>query len=548
MFRAIKGSLKLALRPALDGFERQLRDPGAAQRTLLDRIVGKLAKTEYGRFHRVRPGDRYDDFVRKVPVAGYDDLSQWIDRQQSTESNILIDEPVIFYELTSGSSSAAKQIPYTGSLKASFNRMFLLWLGDLLRDGPNFRTGKVYLSISPIFRQRMKTPLGVPIGLDEDTEYLSGWARRLLNPYMVVHREASRIDDADCYLKVLSASLLSEPWLESISIWNPSLLEIILDYIAGNPSLMASILTKGSYRCGPVEFNFKSVSKQRIDLILNGDADWRSVWPELKLISCWTGAHAEVPARRVAGRFPGIYLQGKGLLATEAPMTIPFIRAEGCVPLPSEVFYEFRDARGDLHQLHELQTGAEYEIIITQQGGLYRYRIGDMVRVSHRYLETPCLEFIGRSDDVCDLVGEKLNEGFVRQCIERTPMIHDSFPVLLPRRAESGRWRYVLLIDRQGIDVPLIRSHMENELCRACHYRIARQLGQLEPLEVMIVSGLRDLLFDYFAGRGVRLGDIKDRQLIRGVDIEGLTGYLSDRSVVSDSGNGRAFRSRERPE
>ena len=54
----------------------------------------------------------------------------------------------------------------------------------------------------------------------------------------------------------------------------------------------------------------------------------------------------------------------------------------------------------------------EYDIVLTQHGGLYRYRIGDRVRVTRFYQATPCLEFVGRSDAVCDLTGEKLHERF----------------------------------------------------------------------------------------------------------------------------------------
>ncbi|MDJ0694669.1 GH3 auxin-responsive promoter family protein [Mastigocoleus sp. MO_188.B34] len=34
--------------------------------------------------------------------------------------------------------------------------------------------------------------------------------------------------------------------------------------------------------------------------------------------------------------------------------------------------------------------------------------IGDRVRVTHFYQSTPCLEFLGRTQEISDLVGEKL--------------------------------------------------------------------------------------------------------------------------------------------
>ena len=175
--------------------------------------------------------------------------------------------------------------------------------------------------------------------------------------------------------------------------------------------------------------------------------DWSRLWPRLKLISCWTSANASAAALRIGDKFPGVCLQGKGLLATEAPMTLPLIEARGFVPLIGEVFYEFLDDRGNISLLHELEAGREYEIVLTQKGGLYRYRIGDRIRVTHFYKATPCFEFIGRSDAVSDLVGEKLNETFAQSCLSKLPLGSSGFQALLPVMPERGRCHYVLVID-----------------------------------------------------------------------------------------------------
>src|SRR2546422_11494220 len=69
-------------------------------------------------------------------------------------------------------------------------------------------------------------------------------------------------------------------------------------------------------------------------------------------------------------RFPGVLLQGKGLLATEAPITIPLINAPAPVPLVDEVLLELEDQAGRVHPLHEVDDGGVYGVIVTQRGGL----------------------------------------------------------------------------------------------------------------------------------------------------------------------------------
>ena len=58
-------------------------------------------------------------------------------------------------------------------------------------------------------------------------------------------------------------------------------------------------------------------------------------------------------------------------------------------------------------------------MIVSQKGGLTRYRMNDRVQVAGRYRATPCLRFVGRASEVSDLVGEKLHERFVREALER---------------------------------------------------------------------------------------------------------------------------------
>jgi hypothetical protein len=169
-------------------------------------------------------------------------------------------------------------------------------------------------------------------------------------------------------------------------------------------------------------------------------------------------------------------------------------------------------------RLHELETEREYEIVITQQGGLARYRIGDCVRVTHFYHATPCLEFIGRSDAVCDLVGEKLNESFVQECLSTLPLQPSRFQTLLPVMTERDGSHYVLVIAEWSGDAAALAAQLDAALCAAFHYRNARLLGQLDAARVCVAANARDVYFDYFIGKGMKWGDIKHQVLIRNLD------------------------------
>ena len=111
MFRTASYILRAALAPLKAAFVNDLRRPQEAQRRLLRKLIKSLSDTEYGRSYKIRADDDYESFAAKIPTVTYDELIEWIERQQSTEGKILVSEPVIFYEKTSGSSGAAKYIP-----------------------------------------------------------------------------------------------------------------------------------------------------------------------------------------------------------------------------------------------------------------------------------------------------------------------------------------------------------------------------------------------------------------------------------------------------
>ncbi|HEX4924618.1 MAG TPA: GH3 auxin-responsive promoter family protein [Bdellovibrionales bacterium] len=485
MTRVLIFFFRIALLPLRWRFELRLSKPWRSQKRVLKRIVRAASQTEFGRSRGLTARDRLEEFSFKVPVAGYDAFEPWIQKQMCVEGKVLTAEAVRLYEPTSGSSGKIKVIPYTRSLKRAFNMMFLLWMHDLLSFGPRLRTGRFYFSLSPRMGSQDRTVRGKPIGLADDSEYLIAPLRKLLARYFV---KSPPTDGSEPFQKRLAARLAAQTDLEVISVWSPSFLQSLLECILEN-----------GYHHG---------------------LSWKQLWPNLKIISCWGSASATMGALELRKQFPHVFVQFKGLVATEAPMTLPLLRANGFVPLVDEIFYEFIDADGQTRLLHELKAGQEYAIVISHPAGLYRYRIGDRVRVTHFYRATPCLEFIGREGGVSDLVGEKLGEEFVRN-VARELGLASGFVTLIPRRGEAAS-HYVALLKPEALnDWPEIEDlarRLDEALCQAYHYRYARFTGQLAACRVVVTSKAASLYDQCFLQRGMKWGDIKPRALITNID------------------------------
>ncbi len=488
------GLARVGFGPTARSFRRATLTPDRAQARLLEELAQGCARTQYGVSHGVRSAE---DFRARLPIVTYDALSPWLEEQRRSESNALVSDPVIFYEKTSGSTAAAKHIPYTAALRRSFARMFAIWAHDLLANGPGLCRGTMYFSVSPRLAPKERTERGLKVGLDDDSDYLGPVLKHALKSFVVDDSEARLTRDAEIWKTSVARALVARPDLEVISIWNPSMLSILLDHIEQHRTDLARMLGRSP----------------RARALSNTQVDWPALWPALKLISCWASAAAGPLSRALNARLPHVMLQGKGLLATEAPLTVPLLAAGSFVPLLDEVFFELEDVRTkQIRLLHEVTLGPTYELIISQRGGLSRYRLGDRVRMTHAYGATPCLEFVGRGADTSDLVGEKLHEDFVSDALNQVLGQQAGFYSLVPRRTPSDH--YVLLLDREPTDRTRLSAEVDRALSRAHHYAHARSLGQLGPVEVSVATNAAERVRDVYLRRGVKWGDLKHHALL----------------------------------
>ena len=107
---------------------------------------------------------------------------------------------------------------------------------------------------------------------------------------------------------------------------------------------------------------------------------------------------------KFAQLFPQVEIQPKGLLATEAIVSIPLLDSPAPALAVRSHFFEFAavdfvgggivDSRRP-RLAHELECGGRYQILVTTAGGLYRYCLGDEVEVVGSSDQCPLLRFLG---------------------------------------------------------------------------------------------------------------------------------------------------------
>lgn len=495
-----------AAAPALRAFHRALRDPLAAQERVLRRVLAANAESDYGRRHgfgRMRSAREYQE---RTPIVAYDDLRREVGQIVGGRAGVLTAEPAVAFERTTGSSGACKLVPFTDSMLRELRAGVLAWMADLYLGEPSLLLGGAYWSVSPLGSEVERTAGGIPIGFEEDVQYFGGLgpalARVLLTPPGL-----ARIGDLEACRYLTLRFLLESESLRFVSVWHPSFLALLLEAMDAHAESLVGDLER--VRSRPAR-----AARLRRLLARDGRLRPELVWPHLRVVSCWADAAAAPYAADLAERLPQARIQPKGLLATEGLVSIPWGRGPGAALAVTSHFLEFVPEDGSAPRLaHELEMGATYSVLLTTGAGLYRYALGDRVRVVGRAAATPRVEFSGRERDVSDLFGEKLHEARVRAVVEEALSARGaapSFALLAPERGTPPA--YVLFVESALSDDSLgdLVRRVEDGLSEGHHYAYCRRLGQLGPLRGFRVrSGGARAYLDRLREVGQRAGAIK---------------------------------------
>jgi hypothetical protein len=485
------GLMKHLSRKDFRQFFKYAGNPGFIQEAYLLSLLQRNAGTEFGRKHYFSKIRSIEDYQHKIPVRKYEDFQLYIDQIASGNHNILTTAPVQILVPTSGTTGFNKFIPYTRDTVKEFNRALHVWIHGLYLQYPGLKNGRAFWIISPWASLPFKESV-VPVGFVKDESYFGKSGSCLINQTMVLPPGLQQIENAQIHMHAMCLYMLAADDLNLISVWNPTYLLVLLQYIVSNKSLLLQDLSTGSFSSAGLKIKpdkTKALLLEKV-IIANETArtSWNIIWPRLQLISCWNHAWAASQVDAVQKLFAGIPIQGKGLLATEGAVTIPF--REFHLPAFFSHFFEFENVDGGkMRLLHQLEKGHTYDTILTTGSGLYRYRMNDLVRVTGFYRGLPSLEFIGKSNVVSDLVGEKLSEPVVNVVLQvlRQEFAISTRVLFLSPCTENGMHSYTLFTEEENPD-PLLSLRLDEELKKGIYYAHARSCNQLSQPRIYTLN------------------------------------------------------------
>ncbi|MDB5251495.1 MAG: auxin-responsive promoter family protein [Flaviaesturariibacter sp.] len=326
-------------------------DAAANQNTVWQDLLAAGQYTDFGRHHQFSSIQNLSDFKRTVPLQDYDSLKPYIDRMLAGEENVLWNTPVTWFAKSSGTTSdKSKFIPVSEeSLKEN-----------------HYRASKDILSLY--------------YAAHPDSDLLTGKSLVIGGSHQVASLNAD-IHYGDLSAVVMQNSPFWTNWIRTpeLSIilmdeWESKIEALARHTINENVTSMAGVPT------------WLIVLLKRI-LEITGKATIKEVWPSLELYM--HGGVSFVPYRAQFEKLIGapinyleMYNASEGFFAGQDDIT-----ADGMLLLCDHgIFYEFMPAEewGKEHpktlQLNEVELGKNYALVITTNGGLWRYLVGDTVQ------------------------------------------------------------------------------------------------------------------------------------------------------------------------
>jgi hypothetical protein len=503
-------------------FDRALADPSSAQDEVRRRILAENCDTEYGRANGFARAESYADFASAVPIVSYQDLEPHVLRMIEGAPNVLVAAPVVYFGVSSGTTGGKKYVP----IHAGFGPETEVWMAlersFLQRAHPGFAE---IAELRYVNRVEGTVPSGLPCGAVSAWYY--GEQHRRGRYSELVPFEVYQLAD----VKARNYAVLRFGLAHSIgrlTAVNPSTLLLLSGTLASSWHDLVRDVRDGDIRHenlpGPNRAELRGRlrpdperARQLEQAAQSSGFTAASVWPELRLLSCWMHAGASLYANDLKQAFGPLPLWDYGYTSTEGRVTVTVDDAGSGVPLLTSTFFELRDEAGRVQPLTSATPGDQGEMIVTNSRGLYRYETGDIVEVVGRLERAPLLKYQRKLRSTASLTGEKLTEvqvlPLVQNVLERCGVVAELFCLC----AEWGSPpHYVLALEPRGVPPePELQDRIADEIERGlvtanAEYEKKRETLRLGPVSVLVLkSGTRRAYIDQEIAKGREAARIK---------------------------------------
>lgn len=420
---------------------KSLSHPIETQREVFQYLAENLTQTSFGKEHNFTVCS-LEEFKSKIPIRSYDEMKPWVVKSQEGERDVIWPGEIKWFAKSSGTTSdRSKQLPVTD---------------EFLKQG-HYKGGRDLLAIycdqipdAPLYSGKHLI-IGGSTELNENNQGsyvgdLSAIIVRNLPPWVEVRRTPGR-----------NITLHSD-WNVKVKLMAEKVAKEDVRILAGVPSWMLVV-------CKEV-------------LRITGAETLNEVWPNL-----WLYMHGGVGFEPYRKEFDKVvnspnmsymetYNASEGFFGIQDKL----YRNDMALLLNHGVFYEFipmstYHESKDTIQLQDLKLGKDYALVISTSAGLWRYDIGDVIRVTDTYPYR--FKIVGRTSNFINVVGEELMIAQTEHALANVAShygIHIKEFTVAPRFDEltgapvGHQWLVELQKDTSSVDADVFAQDLDREL------------------------------------------------------------------------------------
>lgn len=516
-------------------FNRDTKNCKKVNEQVLFKILKRNSKSEIGDKFKFEDINSIKDYKNKVPLTEYNFYEKYINRMVDGEKNILISDDVEYFGHTSGTTGKQKLIPVTKKSRKIASKYMALLINKFSYDNfkENWNYGKGLMIADIVMTTYTKG--GMPI-----CSATSGGMKgiKYILPYLYTSPiEVMTINDKeDAFYLHLLFGLLDVNLLYISGVFISNVLDLFRVLESRHESLVRDI------RKGRISknLNIDDETRRKLNEYLKPNASRanqlekefnkgfkgisKRIWPNLCYIATVTGANFSIYDDKVNYYTDSLPIYSPGYASTEAMIGInPYANKIRYVIIPDTVFYEFIPIGEGVEEeqrtlcLDELKAGEKYEIVVTNYAGLYRYKIGDVIKVVNFYNKCPEVEFLYRKNQVLNMAAEKTTEehltNAIRNTIKKLNLNLVDYTTMADNSITPGRYivYFEFKNDNHNYNMKLLEGTLDNEIRKAnLAYNRARNNKRLGMVKVIIVApntfnSIKEALFS----KGVSKSQIK---------------------------------------
>ncbi len=415
-----------------------LKYPLDVQDEVLQHLVDFSKETTLGREYGFSDITKYEDFANRVPIVNYEEIAGMIERTRRGEQNLFWPTAIKWFAKSSGTTNAkSKFIPVSA---------------EALEDC-HYKSSKDLLCLylnnnenSQLFRGK-SLRLGGSKELYEDNGTFFGDLSAILIDNMPLWAEYSSTPSN-------KVSLMSEWESKLEAIIEESIQENVTSLV-GVPSWMLVLLNEVLEKTGK---NHLFEIWENLEVYFHGGVSFTPYKDQYKKL---------LPRKNF--NYYETYNASEGFFGIQDRNNSQDL----LLMLDYGIFYEFipMDCYGNEEKaipLWDVKTGVNYAMVITTNGGLWRYKIGDTVRFTS--LDPYRIRITGRTKHHINVFGEELiienaEEALKRICQKTDSEIMDytAAPIFMSGN-EKGAHEWIIEFRKPPSDVAYFTEFLDNAL------------------------------------------------------------------------------------